>query len=394
MNVLVTGGAGFIGSALCKRLVERGDKVTVLDSLIPQVHGSPDNQKFIIEKTLCSELLVGDVRYDNSLIRFLDEVDAIVHLAAETGTAQSSYRFEHYFDVNVQGTARLMALIWKHAKRLNKVVLASSRAVYGEGKYIGTNGKVYYPSERSRAHLSAGTFDLFDQIRGDLLPVATDESSVLSPISVYGITKHCQEQIVRSLSKQLGIASVVLRFQNVYGPGQSLVNPYTGLLTVFHTRISKGLPIEIYEDGKSIRDFIFIDDVIESIILALDCESQGSDIFNVGSGEPCSIVDLARRLMGFYDSSVPIELSGRFRVGDIRHNFADTSKIKRLLGFEPKVDLVSGLALFVRWAKSCQYAEDNYDLSVAEMTMGGALLSPDHNIAAPYSSVSQKKEAG
>lgn len=378
MKVLITGGAGFIGSSLAQRLVRDGYDVTVLDNLSPQIHGNKPEVSSMLYTSIRDKVrfVRGDVCDRNIWDVCLPGQHAVVHLAAETGTGQSMYEIRRYADVNVGGTAGLLDWLANHEHKVRRVVVASSRAIYGEGKYTDANGDVVYPEARKAEDMQAGRFEPLCPRTGQPLTLqATDEESKIHPSSVYGITKQNQEQMVMTVCPSIGIEPVALRYQNVYGPGQSLKNPYTGILSIFSTRVLNGNPINIFEDGKESRDFVFIDDVVESTYLALTRAQAAGEVFGIGSAVATDVLTVARTLVECYAADVPVEVTGAFRVGDIRHNYADLTKARTLLGFEPAVDFSSGIKRFANWVKSQEVAEDSYERSIREMREKGLLKS-------------------
>jgi len=371
-NILITGGAGFIGSNLTIKLVSLGYNVTILDNLSRQIHeeGSP----FFQSVKEISNFIKGDVRNKLDWDKALDGQDAVIHLASETGTGQSMYEIERYNDVNILGTANLLDFLTNKKHTIKKLIIASSRSIYGEGKYFCKNDGVVYPNQREDKNMSKEKFNPLCNICNNALELrATDESSRIHPSSIYGITKQHQEQLMLLIGKILHIPTVALRFQNVYGPSQSLSNPYTGILSIFSTRILNGNDIDIYEDGKQSRDFIYIDDAVDATILALRKQEANHQIFNVGSGAPTSIFEVAHILKKLYNSNISIKISGRYRLGDIRHNYADFTKIKSVLGFKPKIDLVTGASKLVVWAKTQKVHIDKYEDSIEELKQKGLL---------------------
>ena len=367
-SVLISGGAGFIGSALALRLASKGHRVTVLDNLSGQIHGE---NPAVADVSGCA-FVQGDVRSRDDWLRALPGQQVVVHLAAETGTGQSMYQIERYLDVNVGGTANLLDILANHGHSVEKLVVASSRAIYGEGKYsCGEHGAVY-PRARSASDMSAGDFSVkCPECGGVATALPTDEDSKLHPSSVYGISKQTQEQLMMMVGQSLGIPAVALRYQNVYGPGQSLQNPYTGILSIFSTRIRNGSPVFIFEDGTEGRDFIYIDDVVEATRLAIDEDAANFEVFNVGSGLKTDVLTVARSLQSALGGSSSIEVCGKFRVGDIRENFADTSKIRSRLGFEPRVCFRDGIRKFADWVTTQRVPVDRFDKSIEEMHRRG-----------------------
>ena len=293
-------------------------------------------------------------------------------MAAETGTGQSMYAIEHYSDVNIGGTALLLDLIANKSLQVKKIVIASSRAVYGEGKYKCTQHGFVYPFSRLLEDMERGDFEVHCPTCGfPAQLVATDEATPVRPSSVYGVTKLTQEQLVLNVCRALGISAIAFRYQNVYGPGQSLSNPYTGILSIFSTRIRNKSPINIFEDGKESRDFVYIDDVVSVTAKAVKYDKPLIDTFNVGSGVSTDIFTIASTLQKLLNIEVPTLVSGQFRIGDIRHNFADLSKIRRVFGFKAKVSIEQGLANFVNWVKAEDVQVDRYEQSLQEMKSKG-----------------------
>jgi len=373
-NILITGGAGFIGSNLTKKLVSKGYNITILDNLSKQIHGKDQKSELYNSIKEISTFILGDVCNEEDWKKSLKGQDAVIHLAAETGTGQSMYEISRYNDVNILGTSHLLDFLANNKNSVKKLIIASSRSIYGEGKYKCENHGVVYPNDRIASNMLKGKFDLFCDVCGgelDLMP--TDENSKIHPSSIYGITKQQQEQMILLMGKSLGIPAVALRYQNVYGPGQSLSNPYTGILSIFSTRMLNGNDIDIYEDGEESRDFVFIDDVVEATILALEKEEANHQIFNVGSGETTSVSQVANSLKKLYDSNVNISIGGSFRLGDIRHNYADLNKIKNLLGFTAKFDFQTGISRFVDWVKTQEVKEDKYEKSLNELKNKGLI---------------------
>ena len=373
-NILISGGAGFIGSNLTKKLVSKGYNITILDNLSKQIHGKDQKSELYNSIKEISTFILGDVCNEEDWKKSLKGQDAVIHLAAETGTGQSMYEISRYNDVNILGTSHLLDFLANNKNSVKKLIIASSRSIYGEGKYKCENHGVVYPNDRIASNMMKGKFDLFCDVCGgelDLMP--TDENSKIHPSSIYGITKQQQEQMILLMGKSLGIPAVALRYQNVYGPGQSLSNPYTGILSIFSTRMLNGNDIDIYEDGEESRDFVFIDDVVEATILALEKEEANHQIFNVGSGEATTVSQVANSLKSLYNSNANISIDGSFRLGDIRHNYADLNKIKNLLGFTAKFDFQTGISRFADWVKTQEVKEDKYEQSLNELKNKGLI---------------------
>ncbi|HEY9262066.1 NAD-dependent epimerase/dehydratase family protein [Chitinophaga sp.] len=372
-NILITGGAGFIGSNLSLKLVEKGYCVTVLDNLSTQIHGNNPEKDSPLYKSILGKVtfIKGSVVEREDLEAALAGQDAIVHYAAETGTGQSMYEVHKYTEVNVGGTALLLDILTNTKHSIKKIIVASSRSIYGEGRYRSQELGYVYPDSRSMEAMTAGDFEVKYPGCKTLELVATDEMSKIHPSSVYGITKQTQEQLVMTCCKSVSIAGVALRYQNVYGPGQSLSNPYTGILSIFSTQIRNGNTINIFEDGLESRDFVYIDDVVNATILCLESKRADNEILNVGAGEATNVLTVANELISRYGIDIPVKINGNFRLGDIRHNYADLSKIEALLGFKPTVSFAEGIGRFAEWVKEQAIVEDKYAASIVEMKEKG-----------------------
>ncbi len=374
MNVLITGGAGFIGSNLALKLVGKGYGVTVLDSLSPQIHGANPKETSPLYKSIEGKVsfIEGTVTSRSDWEKALAGQDAVVHLAAETGTGQSMYEIEKYVNVNIGGTALMLDILTNSKHSVKKVVVASSRAIYGEGKYACPTHGFVYPVARKEGDMSGGDFECKCPVcDGRVELCATSEDSTIHPTSVYGITKQNQEQMVMTVCPTIGIASVAFRYQNVYGPGQSLSNPYTGILSIFSTQIKNNNPINIFEDGKESRDFVYIDDVVDATVLGLEQEEANNLVFNVGTGVATDVVAVTNELQKNYGISVPVKISGGYRLGDIRHNYADLSLAKKALKFTPKVSFAEGIKHFSAWVDRQEVQVDRYGESIEAMKKRG-----------------------
>lgn len=372
-NILITGGAGFIGSNLALNLIEKGCHVTVLDNLSPQIHGdNPELSPLYLS-------IKGKVKFVHGTVESLDDwkdalkgVDTVVHLAAETGTGQSMYQINKYSDINIGASAIFLDLLANEKHSITKMVVASSRSIYGEGKYLCSEHGIVYPNARRDEEMKNGDFNVKCPkctMNVELLP--TDEESKIHPSSIYGVTKQVQEQMFMITGKSLRIPTVSLRFQNVYGVGQSLSNPYTGILSIFSTRIKNGNDINVFEDGLESRDFVYIDDVVDSIILSIFNDNANYQIFNVGSGVCTSVLSVAETLISVYRSNSNIQISKNYRIGDIRHNLADLTLIKSKIGFDPKVDFLNGMRRFTSWVNLQDVQIDLYEQSISEMKSKG-----------------------
>ena len=374
-KILVTGGAGFIGSNLSLKLLSKGYEVTILDNLSKQIHGANPDKTSPLYNSIKNKVhfIEGSVTNREDWLKAIDSVDCIVHLAAETGTGQSMYEIEKYVGVNIGGTALMLDILTNTNHTVKKVVVAESRAIYGEGRYYSKElNQFVYPTERSEAAMRAGDFEVkYKGCDSPLKLVGTTEDSMIHPTSVYGITKQVQGQLGHLVCPSIGIASVSYRYQNVYGPGQSLSNPYTGILSIFSTRIRNGNGINIFEDGKETRDFVYIDDVVDATILGIEKEEANGHVFNVGTGVATDVLTVARTLIEKYEIDVPVTISGNFRLGDIRHNYADITAARTILGFEPKWSFSDGIGEFVKWVNEQGVQEDKYEASIEEMKKKG-----------------------
>jgi dTDP-L-rhamnose 4-epimerase len=374
-NILITGGAGFIGSNLSLKLLQNGYSITVLDNLSPQIHGEDPKKKSVLFLSIKDKVnfIEGSVTIKEDWEKAIKGQDAIIHLAAETGTGQSMYEIEKYTSVNIGGTALMLDLLANKTNLVKKVVIASSRAIYGEGKYWSEDlNQFVYPKNRTDNFMSSGDFEVkYTGSDSVLKLVATDEESKIHPSSVYGITKQNQEQMVMTVCPSLGISPVAFRYQNVYGPGQSLSNPYTGILSIFSTLIDNGNDLNIFEDGNESRDFVFIDDVVAATILGLEKEEANGEVFNVGTGEATSVLTVANMLLKYFGGNSKINISGNYRLGDIRHNYADLTKINTILGFTAKYDFAQGLKKFTDWVANQEIGQSKYEESITKMKEKG-----------------------
>ncbi len=372
MKVLITGGLGFIGQHLARQLVQLGSRVTILDSLLPQIHGSIPSIPADIQDT-CHIQLASIL--DRDAVRAgLDGCDALVHLAAETGTGQSMHAASHHLHVNTVGTALVLEEA-NHAESVRSIVLASSRAVYGEGAYECEIHGLYSGIPRFRQDLEQGLYDVrCPQCANFGCFVPTPETALLSPQSVYGLSKQNLEQLATMLLAGKNVSASVFRFQNVYGPGQSLINPYTGILAIFSSLARKNEDILIFEDGDETRDFVFVDDAIDAILLALNAQLPGVNIYNVGTGRATKVIEVAHLVARYFGSRSRIMLSRFSRLGDIRHNAADTSRVKAALGHEAHVPFSEGLNKFLDWAQTKDLDALPYRKSLEELEKGGAVI--------------------
>lgn len=373
-RVLVTGGAGFIGSHTVDLLVKRGYKVRVFDNLEPQVHGENAGVPDYLNPE--AEFIQGDVLDQDALRKALDGCDAVVHDAAMVGVGQSQYQVARYTQVNALGTAVLLDLLVNEKTGVNRLLVASSMSIYGEGLYRRpSDGKIIAPGLRPEAQMAQHDFEVRDPETGEALePVPTPETKPLNCTSYYALGKKDQEEYCLLASKIHKLSATACRFFNVYGTRQSLSNPYTGAAAIFASRIKNGNPPLIYEDGMQSRDFISVHDVVEAKVFLLENPEADGEVYNVGRGEPTSIGDVARilcRLMGRGD--LEPALPGTFRAGDIKHCYADATKL-RTLGWEPKVSMEDGFRELVEWSES-QQAVDMVEKAHQELVAKGLVRS-------------------
>jgi dTDP-L-rhamnose 4-epimerase len=367
--VLITGGAGFVGSHLADELLAHGYRVRVLDVLAEQVHGEQPQWPGYLSGEV--ERIRGDVRDRDAVRTALEGVDAVFHLAAAVGVGQSMYEIEHYTDVNNRGTAVLLeALV---AAPVGRFVVASSMSLYGEGLYVDASGREVSPPERSADALKRGEWELH-QDGEPLTPKPTHEGKTPVPTSVYALSKLDQEKMSLIVGQAYGIPTTALRFFNIYGTRQALSNPYTGVLAIFASRYLNGKPPRIFEDGQQRRDFVHVSDVARACRLTLESPQAAGRAINIGSGRAMTIADIAAEMaaaMGIDD--LPPEITGRFRAGDIRHCFADIALARELLDYQPQVPLAQGMSELVEWMQD-QTAMDNVDAAVAELARRGLQL--------------------
>lgn len=348
---LITGGAGFIGSHLADRLLARGHRVRVLDNLVEQVHGDARARPSYLSPRV--ELNVGDVRDVSDVAAALDGVDVVFHLAALVGVGQSMYQAAEYVDVNVHGTAVLLEQLAK--RRIQRLVVSSSMSIYGEGQYVDESGAPARATERSLDHMRSGRWELEGLDGRPLVPVPTREGKEPALESVYALTKCDQERLALIMGRAYDIPTVALRLFNVYGPRQALSNPYTGVLAIFASRLLNGRPPMLFEDGKQRRDFVSVHDVVDACLLAMERPDAVGRAFNVASGESRRVIDVASHIGKALGRELPPEITGKYRVGDIRHCFADITLARDQLGYEPRVPFEQGmreLAEFLRAQES------------------------------------------
>jgi dTDP-L-rhamnose 4-epimerase len=369
-EVLITGGAGFIGSHLCDHLLEKGYKVKVLDNLSEQVHGKQRARPDYLDPDV--ELIEGDIRDRSAVEGALENAEVVFHFAARVGVGQSMYEIAGYTDVNNSGTAVLLEAIIK--KPVTKLVVASSMSVYGEGLYKKTNGEIVAGHERRLADLKRGSWELTDENNNIMHPVPTTEDKIPSLSSVYALSKFDQERLCLITGRAYGIPVTALRFFNVYGTRQALSNPYTGVLAIFASRLLNGNPPLVYEDGNQKRDFVNVKDVARACLLAAGKQEADGEVINIGSGQAYTIRDIAERLARVMGrKGIHPIITSNYRAGDIRHCFSGIEKARRLLGFSPQVDFNEGLAELTEWLGS-QKADDGFEMAGKELESRGLIV--------------------
>lgn len=372
-KILITGGLGFIGSHVAARLAGDGHQVSLMDNLSPQIHGVIPRPPLQVLQNDKIRILRGDVRCRQDWVAALEGIDCVLHFAAETGTAQSMYEIDHYSRTNIGGTALFLDLLANHRHGVKKIVLASSRAVYGEGAYDCASCGRVFPRSRTAAEMRAGQWELrCPKCARPINCVATPEDSQASPASIYAVTKLSQEHLI-GIGSALGIATVILRFHNVYGEGQSLRNPYSGILSIFSNRIRLGKTIFLFEDGNESRDFVHVSDVANAVCLATELPGGDGKTLNVGSGIPTSVSRVAQCLIRSLGSSQEPVISHEYRIGDIRHCYADLTRIGQALGFVPAIGLDEGLDRFARWVMTQPVEEDELELANRQLEKRGLI---------------------
>ncbi|MEM3399508.1 MAG: SDR family NAD(P)-dependent oxidoreductase [Candidatus Micrarchaeia archaeon] len=367
MKILVTGGAGFIGSHIVDALVEEGHEVRILDSLEKQVHFGR-KPAYINEN---AEFMLGDLRKSADIRRALEGIEAIFHEASLVSVAQSMYDVAEYCNSNITATASLMEFLIAKEHEVKKLVLAASMSCYGEGAYECEKCGPQYPEARTEKQIRERKWEHFCKCGRMLKPMPTNEEKPQKPSSIYALTKKVQEEMALMLGRAYGLPVVALRYFNVYGPRQSLSNPYTGVAAIFSSRIKNDKPPIIYEDGMQTRDFICVDDVVRANMLALKSKNADYRSFNVGSGNPTSILTVACVLTKLYGKKIEPLVTNQYRKGDIRHAYADISRI-RALGFEPRVSFEEGMKKLVSWAEK-ERAEDKLDDVMEELREKGVI---------------------
>lgn len=366
-KILITGGAGFIGSHLADELLSHGYNVRVLDNLLEQVHGPHAGKPAYLSKDV--ELIVGDVRDKSALQQALKGVDAIYHLAARVGVGQSMYEIKEYMDVNDIGTSILLEALMKNP--VERLIVASSMSIYGEGLYKNAEGKVFHHVERSIQQLRESAWEARDRMGNLLEPVPTPETKVPALASVYALSKYDQERLALIGGQAYNIPTVAMRFFNVFGSRQALSNPYTGVLAIFASRYLNNKPPLVFEDGKQQRDFVHVKDVVRACRLALEVPEAAYQVFNVGSGNHFTVQEIAQKVGKVLQKEAVVpKISGKYRVGDIRHCFADISKAQEILGYFPQISFEEGMEELTTWLAD-QIAIDYVDRAEEELTKRG-----------------------
>jgi dTDP-L-rhamnose 4-epimerase len=372
-SVLVTGGAGFVGSHLVDALLARGDRVRIFDNLDPQVHGPARRAPAWLSPE--AELMVGDMRDADAVRRALDGVDTVFHLAAAVGVGQSMYQIADYTATNTLGTAHLLQALVDERRELRRLVVASSMSIYGEGRYTRVDGSAPLATPvRGGAQLREHRWELEDSDGTPLLPMPTDEDKPLDPTSIYALTKADQEKMVLQIGAAYGIASVALRFFNIYGPRQALSNPYTGVAAIFSARLLNGEQPLIYEDGEQRRDFVSVHDIVQALLLSAERDAAVGQALNVGSGQSVTVRAVAATLARVLGTGIEPQVTGRYRVGDIRNCFADIARAREVLGYEPKVGFEQGMEELVGWLREQEPPQDTVESHAAELAARGLTL--------------------
>jgi dTDP-L-rhamnose 4-epimerase len=366
MKTLVTGGAGFVGSHLVRTLVDRGDVVVVLDSMEPQVHGGAP-----ADLPASVELIVGSVGDAECADRALKDVDRIVHLAAAVGVGQSMYEIARYTELNTMDTARFLERVVAQRPMPARLVVASSMSLYGEGEYVCSEHGRVAPGPRPEEQLLARTWEPgCPQCGRPLATIATSEDKALIPTSIYAITKRDHEEFCLVTGAAYGIPTVALRFFNIYGPGQALSNPYTGVAAIFASRLLNGRRPLVFEDGQQSRDFIHVSDIVQGILLSLESDAAVGHAVNLGTGVPTTVAQVAEVISAGMGLDIEPDFNGQYRAGDIRHCRADITRARELLGFEAKVGFADGMANLISWLGE-QEAVDRVDAATSELAARG-----------------------
>lgn len=365
-KILITGGAGFIGKRLALKLISLGAEVVVFDCLLDQIHGRYSEPPKEFDGII--KFINGNVLEYNEFRKAIKNVEIVIHLAAETGVGQSMYKIAQYSATNIIGTANILDILTNTSNKVRKLILASSRAIYGEGSYGCDNCGKVYPKRMEKNYLQSESWELkCPSCKGQIYPLSIDENCPPNPESIYAISKYTQEKIIEIIGNALKIPYTILRFFNVYGEGQALNNPYTGILSVFVSRILNNKSLQVFEDGLMSRDFIYIEDAVNAIIMSIEKEKSNYQIYNVGTGEKLTILDLAKILLPIFDAKVGFEITGISRCGDVRHVVADISKISNELDFRPRYNFRDGIYKYVDWIRNQKNILDASEKALEEL---------------------------
>ena len=378
-KILVTGGAGFIGAEIVNQLYSKEDwEITVLDSMSEQIHGQEWKTSYLFKKIEDKCRFIHDSVCNLSAVQnAIDGCEYIIHLAAETGTGQSMYQINKYNETNIMGLSNIFQSISLAGEKskVKKIVLSSSRSVYGEGKYTCINCGDIFPESRDRERMLAGDFEFYCPNCGERLSLlSTPEDSEIKPASLYAYTKYAQEMMIKTMCPAFGVDYTIFRFQNVYGVGQSLKNPYTGILSVFSTLMLDNKNVNIFENGLESRDFVNVRDVARGVVDSLEKTDSNGETINLGSGVNTSVIEIANMLKKNYESTSEIRITGDFRIGDIAHNKADISKARRILNYQTTIGINEGLKEFCSWVKGQDKDSSGYEKSLSEMEVKGMLV--------------------
>jgi len=369
LKVLVTGGAGFIGSFIVDKLVEKGHSVRIFDNLEPQVHEGA-MPEYLNKK---AEIFDGDIRNCDQIQKAIEDQEVIFHQAAAVGVGQSMYQISKYVEINTLGTANLFDILVNSQHKVRKVIVAASMSSYGEGSYDCENCGIIFPDMRTGQQLKAERWELeCPKCQKPLKPIPTKETKYQNCKSIYAMTKKDQEDIALTVGKAYNIPTVALRYFNVYGPRQSLSNPYTGVVAIFMSRIKNDNPPIVYEDGMQTRDFVSVHDIVQANMLAMELDEANYEVFNVGSGQPRAIKEIGEILAKLYGKEITPQATKEFRKGDIRHCFADISKLKDKLGYEPRILFEEGMKELIEWSRRIE-AEDKFEQATKELKARGLI---------------------
>ncbi len=368
MKILCTGGAGFIGSFLVDELIDQGHQVKIYDNIEPQVHPGGQVPDYLNQE---AEFIREDVLNYDALADAVKDVDIICHDAAMVGVGQSMYQIKRYMDANTQGTANLLDILVNRKNRVKKLIVASSMSTYGEGAYRCPECGIVSPPLRTDQQMASGDFEVYCPKCGTAAePIPTPESKLQEINSYYALSKKDQEDMVMLFGQTYGLPVVALRRFNVFGPRQSLSNPYTGVAAIFMSRLKNDHPPIVFEDGLQSRDFISVHDVVRANILAMESDKADGKIYNVGAGRQVSVLEIARTLSRLLEKDIEPEIVGKFRKGDVRHCFADISRIQEDLGFKPEVSLEEGFSELIEWSRTAK-AVDMVDQATRELKEKG-----------------------